>query len=181
MSCNLVISPTCNAAARQVQFMPVSEMRPTSDEYKRNWDDFLLQTPKHLLETNKLLESSKALNDTRLPEFNLPETGDSNRCPSVVPESYIVRHGIAGQIYRFYYKLDYDLHLASSLNQGLRPLSKGTLILLYNIVKYNMKTLVNGIEASGPFKINYNPSYHQMIDTPNGMREYAVFSAFLDK
>ena len=166
---------------RPLEFLVgVSVMRSTPDEYKRNWDDFLLQTPKHLVETNKLLVSSKTVSDNGLPEFNLPDTGDSNRCPSVVPESYIVRHRIEGQIYRFYYKLDYDLNLADSLNNGLRPLPKGTLILLYNIVKYNMKTLVHGIEASGLFKVKYNPEYHQIIDTTNGLREYAVFSAFLD-
>ena len=67
-------------------------MRSKPDEYKRNWDDFLLQTPKHLLETNKLLESSRSFDSEHLPEFNLPKAGDSERCPSVVPESYIVRH-----------------------------------------------------------------------------------------
>lgn len=167
---------------RPLEFLVgVSVMRPTPDEYTRNWDDFLLQTPKHLLENNKLLESSRASDSTNLPEFNLPPAGDNKRCPSVVPESYIVRHRIEGQIYRFYYKLEYDLNLAFDLNKGLRPLPKGTLILLYNIVKYNMKTLVNGIETCGLFKIKYDHQYHQMVDTPNGMREYAVFSAFLDK
>ena len=167
---------------RPLEFLVgVSVMRSTPDEYKRNWDDFLLQTPKHLLETNKLLESSRSPNSEFLPEFDLPETGDSNRCPSVIPEAYIVRHRIEGQIYRFYYKLEYDLNLTFELNKGLGSLPKGTLILLYNIVKYNMKTLVNGIETCGLFKVKYDPKYHRMIDTPNGMREYAVFSAFLDK
>lgn len=158
----------------------VSVMRSTPDEYKRNWDDFLLQTPKHLLETNKLLESSRTAESSYLPEFNLPKIGVSERCPSVMPESYIVRHRIEGQIYRFYYKLEYDLSLSLTLNKDLRPLPKGTLILLYNIVKYNIKTLVNGIETCGLFKIKYDKNYHQMIDTPNGKREYAVFSAYLD-
>lgn len=167
---------------RPLEFLVgVSVMRSTPDEYKRNWDDFLLQTPKHLLEINKLLESSRADDSKSLPEFDLPKVGDSNRCPSVIPETYIVRHRIEGQIYRFYYKLEYDLNLKFDLNKGLRPLPKGTLILLYNIVKYNMKTLINGIEACGLFKVKYDPKYHQIIDTPNGVREYAVFSGFLDK
>jgi hypothetical protein len=101
---------------RPLEFLVgVSVMRPTPDEYTRNWDDFLLQTPKHLLDTNKLLESSRASDSKYLPEFNLPKTGENNRCPSVVPESYIVRHRIEGQIYRFYYKLEYDLNVASAL------------------------------------------------------------------
>lgn len=165
---------------RPLEFLVgVSVMRSTPDEYKRNWDDFLLQTPKYLLETNKLLESSRLSPSTQLPEFNLPNLGSNERCPSIIPELYVVRHGIEGQIYRFYYKLEYDLYLSNSLDNGLRSLPKGTLILLYNIVKYKMNTLINGIEACGLFKIKYNPNFHQIVDTSNGKREYAVFSAYL--
>jgi len=167
---------------RPLEFLVgVSVMRATPDEYKRNWDDFLLQTPKHFLEINKLLDSNRPSNSHDLPEFNLPKNGDANRCPPVVPESYIVRHRIKGQIYRFYYKLAYDLKLSLELYKDLRPLPSGTLILLYNIVKYDMKTLVEGIETCGLFKIHYDESYHQIVDTLNGTREYAVFSAFSEK
>ncbi len=167
---------------RPLEFLVgVSVMRSTPDEYKRNWDDFLLQAPQHLLETHKLLESSRAHAANDLPEFNLTDTGNSTRCPSVVPESYTARHCIEGQIYRFYYKLAYDLHLSPILNKGFRHLPAGNLILLYNIVKYNMQTLVKGIEMCGLFKIKYDPTYHQIVDTPNGKREYAVFSAFLSR
>ncbi len=168
---------------RPLEFLVgVSVMRSEPDEYKRNWDDFLLQTPKHLLEINKLLESSKPNDCPDLPEFNLPKNSNTDdRCPPVVPESYIVRHRIEGQIYRFYYKLAFDLNVSSELHKNLRPLPKGTLILLYNIVKYNMKKLVDGIETCGLFKIQYNENYHQMVDTLNGKREYAVFSAYSEK
>lgn len=160
----------------------VSVMRSIPDEYKRNWDDFLLQTPRHLLETKKLLKTFRAVDSHIVPEFILPQDNNNNdRCPPVVPEPYIVRHQIEGQIYRFYYKLAFDLELASSLGQISIPLPKGTLILLYNIIKYNMKTLADGIEKCGLFKVKYDPTYHQVIDTPNGIREYAVFSAYLER
>lgn len=159
-----------------------SVMRPTPDEYIRNWDDFLLQAPRHLLETKKLLESSREPDSLELPEFTLPEDNSkSDRCPAIKPEQYIVRHQIEGQIYRFYYKLAYDLDLAKSLNQASRPLPKGTLILLHSIIKYNIATLVSGIEKCGLLKVKYDPNYHQVVDTPNGKREYAVFSAYLEK
>ena len=125
--------------------------------------------------------SSKSIDIQTLPEFNLPKSGDNDRCPPVIPESYIVRHKIEGQIYRFYYRLAYDLKLSLALHDDLRPLPKGTLILLYNIIKYNMNTLIDGIEKCGLFKIKYNENYHQIVDTPNGRREYAVFSAFSEK
>lgn len=160
----------------------VSVMRATPDEYIRNWDDFLLQAPRHLLETKKLLESSREANSQELSEFTLPQDNSkSDRCPAVKPEKYIVRHQIEGQIYRFYYKLAFDLDLAKDLNQTPRPLPKGTLILLHSIIKYNIETLVRGIEMCGLFKVKYDPKYHQVVDTSNGKREYTVFSAYLEK
>ncbi len=157
----------------------VSVMRAIHDEYIRNWDDFLLQTPRHLMHTRGLLESSRNENSTEPSEFMLP-ADQNNRCPPIKPETYIVRHGIKGQIYRFYYKLAFDLDIAKSLHQTSRPLPKGTLILLHSIIKYDMQTLVRGIEASGLFKVKYDPSYHQVVNTSNGTREYAIFSAYLE-
>jgi hypothetical protein len=158
-----------------------SVMRTTSDEYIRSWDDFLLQAPRHLLETKKLLESSQQPDSLEPSEFNLPNNDKSHRCPAVTPEQYIVRHQIEGQIYRFYYKLAYDLDLSKSLNKITRPLPQGTLILLHSIIKYKIATLVSGIEKCGLLKVKYDPTYHQVVDTANGKREYAVFSAFLQK
>lgn len=159
----------------------VSVMRGTPDEYVRNWDDFLLQTPRHLLETKRLLKSLRDPSSADLPEFTLPQDQNKNeRCPAVKPEPYIVRHQIKGQIYRFYYKLAFDLALNTE-NPISRPLPKGTLILLHSIIKYNITTLVSGIRKSGVFNIQYDPNYHQVVDTLNGKREYAVFSAYLEK
>jgi Histidine-specific methyltransferase, SAM-dependent len=159
----------------------VSVMRGIPDKYIRNWDDFLLQSPRHLLETKKLLKSSQLSDNSELPEFILPQDNSkTTRCPEVIPEKYIVRHQIEGNIYRFYYKLAYDLELSDHLKHSARPLPKGTLILLHSIIKYNMKTLVGGIEKCGLFKVIYDKNYHQVVDTPNGKREYAVFSTYLE-
>lgn len=157
----------------------VSVMRAKPDVYKRNWDDFLLQTPKHLLETNKLLVSSRFDDSEFLPEFHLSTT--DNRCPSVMPEAYYARHGIEGQIYRFYYRLQYDLQLSPELALNVHLLPKGSLLLLYNIIKYDIVTLVNGIKKCGLFDVKYDPTYHQIIDTKNGIREYAIFSAYISQ
>ena len=159
----------------------VSVKRQTPDEYKRNWDDFLLQTPKHLLETNQLFQSSRTNDDKRLPEFSLPEDGDTDRCPSVKPEPYLVQHGISGQIYRFYYRLSFNLSLIANNKAIQKQLPSGSLILLYSIIKYDLDSLVEGIKACGLFDVQYDNMYHQIVSTPNGCREYAVFSAFIDK
>lgn len=169
-------------ANKKVEFLiGVSVMQAVYDEYKRNWDDFLLQTPKHLLEVNKFITSSRAENDQSLPEFHLPETGQSVRCPQVIPEPYFARHGIKGQIYRFYYTLAYELSLSEKLSRNMSFLPQNSRILLYNIIKYDIKTLVDGIRAGGLFNVQYDENYHQIVDTENGRREYAVFSAFLQR
>lgn len=167
---------------RPIEFLVgASVMRSTPDEYKRIWDDFLLQTPRHLLETKKLLISHKNTDEKELPEFTLASNNDANeRCPVVIPEAYQARHQIKGQIYRFYYRLAFDLSLVSHLDNEEVPLPKGTLILLYNIIKYDVKTLVEGIEKCGLFKIKYDENYRQIVNTSNGKREYAVFSAYLN-
>lgn len=43
-----------------------------------------------------------------------------------------------------------------------------------------MQSLMQGIEASGLFKVKYDPSYHQVVGTSNGTREYAIFIAYLE-
>jgi hypothetical protein len=158
----------------------VSAMRSVPDEYVRNWDDFLLQTPRHLLETKKLLESTREDHCGAPAEFDFCEE-NHDRCPPVKPEQYIARHQIEGQIYRFYYKLAYDLKLAAKINKAIRYLPSGTLIQLYSIIKYNMPTLVKGIEKCGSLTVEYDPNYHQLLDTSNGIKDYAVFCAYTHK
>jgi|GEM_PF-1839306 len=158
-----------------------SVMRSIPDEYKRNPNNFLLQTPKYLLEIKKVLTSSRSSESQDLVEFSLPKSGNSNRCPPVIADHYHARHQIEGQVYRCYYRLAYDLKLTPASTRDVRSLPDSTLILLYNVIKYKMKTLVAGIEKCGLFKISYDENYHQIIDSPNGTREYAVFSAFSKK
>jgi len=166
---------------RPLEFLVgVSVMRSSPDQYKRNWDDFLLLTPKHLMESKGLLESSRPDGASSLPEFSLPDNDESNdRCPSVEPELYTAQHGIKGHIYRFYYKLEHDLKLISS-SAGTSYLPAGSLVLLYNIIKYDMRSLVNGITKSGVYSVRYDENHHKLIDTSNGVREYAVFCAYIE-
>ena len=166
---------------RPLEFLVgVSANRNVPEEYKRTWDEFLLQTPKHLLQTKKLLHSEWTSDNTEPAEFEVPnEFYLKSRCPQVTPEPYLARHKIEGQIYRFYYELAYDLQLSDTLDNETRALPKGTLILLYNIIKYNMQSLVDGIEKCGLFKIKYDDNYKHIMDTANGIREYAVFCAHL--
>ena len=161
--------------------LSVSVMRTIQDEYTRDWDDFLMQTPKHLLETKKLLTSLQPKDNKDLPEFVFSEDpGDKRSYLSVSSEPYVAKHGIKGKIYRFYYKLKFDLMLAETLGKNLQPLREGTSILLYNIIKYEMQSLIQGIEMGTSFKIKYDDTYHIIIDTDHGKREIAAFCAYLE-
>ncbi|HXD31829.1 MAG TPA: hypothetical protein VN643_11975 [Pyrinomonadaceae bacterium] len=158
----------------------VSVVRSEPDDYARTWDKFLLQTPHHLLKNLEILRSGKPSDSIEVDEFTLPtETGSDSiaclerRTPKVKPKPYNTRHGIEGQIYRFYYNLDFDLTMPSC---GLRLPAKSE-IVLYSIIKYDMETLVRGIEKRR-FTVRHNPNYHSIVDTENGKREYAVFVAY---
>jgi hypothetical protein len=88
---------------------------------------------------------------------------------------YSASHGIKGQIYRFNYNLSFPLEMAREKTQ----LRAGSEIVLYSIIKYDMDTLITGIEKR-QLKVNYKPNYHKLIETENGLREYAVLVAYLD-
>jgi hypothetical protein len=175
-----------------VSVMRTVNGQPEPDVYTRSVDDFLLQTPHHLLSNIRILRSKCQLKTeseiSRLPypEFLLPEDSDGSdelesassrkrRSPSVVAKPYTASHGIEGHIYRFYYRLDFDLEMP---RKRLR-LPAGTDIALYTIIKYNVASLVEGIKRRR-FKVNYRDDYHLSLGSNNVKREYAVFVAYLD-
>ena len=165
----------------------VSVMRDIPDDFRRTWDGFLLLTPHHLLETKDLLHSSRPGDSEEPPEFTLPKEHEQfdrikeERCPQVVPEPYIVSYKIEGQRYRFDYRLAFDLALGAGAASSQIHKPNGCLLTLYNIIKYKMTTLVEGIKEGSLFrKVAYDPNYHERVNTPNGVSEYAVFSAYLE-
>ncbi len=161
-------------------------MRDIPDDFRRTWDGFLLLTPHHLLET-KELHSSRPRDSKEPPEFTLPKEHEEfdrrkeERCPQVVPEPYLVSFKIEGLRYRFDYRLAFDLALGAGAASRQIHKPNGSRLTLYNIINYKMTTLVEGIKKGGLFRtVAYDPNYHERVDTPNGVREYAVFSAYLE-
>lgn len=167
---------------RPLEFLVgVSLKLPIPDHYERTWNHLLLQAPKHLLVTKKVLESLRPTDSQKTPEFQIPlKMEESDRFPEVKPELYAAKHNITGQIYRFYYKLEFDLKLVNHFNQNLQPLPSGNLLLLLNIIKYDIISLIKAIEKEMAFKVSYDQSFHMAINTINGKREYALFSAYLE-
>ena len=160
----------------------VSVAREKVDQYQNQqmWGEFLMNMPQFLLNTQNILVSTRDKESSELPEFTVYSENVRARYPAPVPEPYFVSHGIKGQIYRFYYKLGFDLHLVESLAKTIQPLPRDTLILLVNIIKYDMQTLVGGIDKALSFRVAYDDRFHKIVQTSNGIREYAVFSAYLE-
>jgi hypothetical protein len=156
------------------------------DTYTRSFDEFLLQTPHHLLNNIGILRSIKPPESSDYyDEFTIPDEKPGEyleerrscrlrRSPDVDPKPYAASHGIEGHIYRFYYRLDFDLEMPK---KRLR-IPAGTEIALYTIIKYNMKTLIEGI-TKRRFQILYDDNYQLRLEVNDVVRQYAVFVAYL--
>ncbi len=106
------------------------------------------------------------------PEFEvLNKTSRDRRMPGVALRDYTFR-AIEGQIYDFYYKLDYDLEYPAEN----RIVDAGTSLLLYSVTKFEPAGLVSFLKGLG-YAVTYDPLYHERIDTEFGPREYTVMLA----
>ncbi|HXD31830.1 MAG TPA: hypothetical protein VN643_11980 [Pyrinomonadaceae bacterium] len=152
----------------------VSVMRDELDQYSSSWSDFLLETPVYLLRELKVLSSSKPKLNNEADEFFIPDDDlRSVRCPPVPPETYSF-HGIEGQVYRFLYRLSFDIEAPLS---GV-SLAAGSQFLLYSITKYDPASLARFLENQG-YTALYKPEYHQRVETELGLREYVVLAALI--
>jgi hypothetical protein len=121
--------------------------------YKRDFDDFLLATPKYLTHEMGILTSHRSEEDEEVPEFFIPEEEEDDekkRCPKVEAASYIgeglIRgEHIKGDIYEFFYRTRWGLSLKGD-SQVMPP---GTALLLYNIIKFNLDSLIDFLETRG--------------------------------
>jgi hypothetical protein len=150
----------------------VSVKRAEPDYYSPSWSDFLVETPLHLLRDLKVLESSRPESSDEPDEFLLSNDRlRSVRCPPVQPKPYYFQ-GIEGQLYRFFYRLSFDLKEPGS---GV-SLASGSELLLYSITKYDPTTLSGFLNNKG-YTVLYRPEYHQRVETELGLREYVVLAA----
>jgi hypothetical protein len=149
----------------------VSVMRSAPDQYSPSSADFFLQVPHYLMNDLQLLKSV-ARAPAYEPEFEVPnESTRDRRMPGVALRDYTFR-AIKGQIYDFYYKLDYDLEYPAEN----KIVDAGTPLLLYSVTKFEPAGLVSFMESLG-YAVTYEPLYHQRIDTEFGPREYTVMLA----
>lgn len=136
------------------------------ETYQRNWDEFLLQTPRYLLTIAKLLDSADSTEF--IQESNAEE---------VTQEDYIGPFNIKGKVYSFRYRLKSDVSLTNS--HISRP--EGSPIVLYDIIKYDLGTLMNAIEQQKLFDNVTKDEKTRTVSTENGERIYQLFSLHKDK
>lgn len=159
----------------------VSIIGKTPDKYERSFDDFLLEMPRYLIDIAKIFESSIE-NSNDLPEFVLSnDTLHQERYPEINPDPYNAHHGIRGDIYRFYYKLDFDLKMTETFDKNCPSLKKGTSILLINIIKYDIISLIDGIMKGMQFNVEYSKKNNFFLKDASKERDYTIFSAYLEE
>ncbi len=165
------IDPEVLSPDQQAALLKHADKKWTRDEYKRDWDEFLVSTPRHLLQGH-LMFSDRPPDCKTPPEFVLNESIKRERCPDVSPEFYRASN-IEVQRYKFDYRLAFSLAFGSKESSTRISQPKGSRLTLYNITKYNVPTLVEGIKQAGVFRnVAYVPDYHQPVSTENGVREY---------
>ena len=170
----------------------VSVDREEPDIYTRNWDNFLLQGVRRLVECNLLHVD----NGTMTSMFTTSPI-DANR--SVRPVEYITSFGLRGHRYVFDHEL--ENRISALLPSGRfhspmrRFLDKGSTIQLYAITKYNMDTMLTYLDDFG-FTIaeaeglpdNFLTKHYvenktkwlaQTVSTENGDRSYGIFCVSL--
>lgn len=151
------------------------------EQYKRNWNDFLVRMPRYLMETKGFIESFGGSNSFKREfESGLSDSENKKRFPELRVDPYAAQHGITGKIYRFYYKLSFDLRLSEKISKDIYPLPSGTNILLVNIMKYDVNSLLNAIKNGMAFNVQYDKKFNAILDTRTGEREYITFSAYIE-
>jgi len=128
----------------------------TDEEYERDLDDLLLATPRYLTHELQIIKShpSEEIIEDEDKEFFLPRDKDKkdNRCPAVTAKSYqgdgMVRgNHVSGKIYEFFYRT--QTRLTMELEEETLMVPKGTDLLLYNIIKFDLDSLVAFLESKG--------------------------------
>jgi hypothetical protein len=148
--------------------------------YKRDVDDLLLATPKYLTHDLGILKSHQPENNTKAGEFLLPEdeAEKEKRCPSVKAAPYqgdgLVRGAhIQGSIYEFFYTTQWDLTM--DLGEEILIVPAGSDLLLYNIIKFDLETLITFLESKGLVAPTYSIKEHP-VGKGSERHVYAAFA-----
>lgn len=127
-----------------------------TEEYSRDLEDLLLATPRYLTHETHILKSHRG-EDTAPEEFVLPDDPEEQKKRwTTHPYDYegdgIKGAGtcVAGKIYEFSYKTQWDLSM--EFDRKTLTIPAGTNLLLYNIIKFDQKSLVRFLESKGLFQ-----------------------------
>ncbi|MBI1861545.1 MAG: L-histidine N(alpha)-methyltransferase [Deltaproteobacteria bacterium] len=135
-------------------------------------DPFFTEVPRYLLQDLKLLESRNDRDECIESSEFIFDKSDLQYRALVPGERYSTPNGVCGSVYRFHYSLRHRL----ALKGGAQSVAKGTPILLYSIIKYDLDSLLRFIKARG-FAVKAPPEYPiQRISEGNEEFRYATFA-----
>jgi hypothetical protein len=169
-------------AEREIEFENWPEFTPPPDGSK-DWVD--RQVEKWSKERTITNADQVEKHRKRIERFAKKCLDRPRFLPPEEPQTFSGNLGVKGDIYRFQYRLAFGLQLAVRLDSSARPrrtrpmLEAGREIVLYSIIKFDIRSLLDAIRRGTSFNVKESMDSYTVV-TPNGIREYQVFSAFLD-
>lgn len=158
------------------------------EQYTRDLDKLLLETPRYLTHELRILKSHQpetGNESNKAREFFLPEHDEHEklkRCPSVQVEEYqgdysvqaengkVEKKHIRGDIYEFFYITEWDLSM--EIGGEMLTVPEHTALLLYNIIKFDLDTLIAFLKSRGLEE----PHPDSVKEYRVGERAYAVLA-----
>jgi hypothetical protein len=159
---------------------PNDPTKALEEKYKKEWFDFLLQTPRELLYNIKVLSSD--LGDAELPEFTIPNCTQDKFEKAPYAQIFLTKYSDyigAGDIRGMVYKFSYITRGRLSMKYEGRDyeLKNGTNLDLYNIVKFDPETLKRYLERMG-LNVVLNKGNGKSIGEGEFEHRYQLLSAF---
>jgi len=142
------------------------------DLYDRSTCEFFLQTPRYFVDS-EILVSGRSEDAGEPPEFSITDENFRERCPQN-RQPFSTKDDIDCDLYRFHYRLDYDLALPERELQ----IPEGTRLLIFTITKYDPRSLVQFLESQR-LDVAYDTGFVNEYRFPDGVRRYAVLAAHL--
>jgi hypothetical protein len=140
----------------------VSVLRAVEDEYTPTWGEFLLRTPRYLLEVGELKAGEPQ-------EFSV----QGGETLTLSAQHHTSEEGIQSERHLFVYQIRGELRT----KRPEERLPAGSNILLFAVSKYIPASLQCGLRQHD-FDVLYKPDYHQIVEQGSETREYAVLAVF---
>lgn len=153
------------------------------ETYNKDVENLMLATPRYLTHELNMIQSRQPTDGPEReekPEFVLPDNEDEKkkRWPAEVAATDYFGAGpnvaqVTGKQYQFYYRTRWDLIMGDGEDEKKIPAK--SYLMLYNIIKFDWKSLIRYLESRGLFPCGIEPIPH-LIPSGNEDRLYVVLA-----